>query len=127
MNLLEGTLVGTDGAMRIDFDHFQLDVPADRSERYTSHLGRGVVFGIRPEDITNAGAEPAQGAWCRVRATVAVFLLLGAESILELASGDHQFVARVDAHETYIPQEEIDVNFNMAKCHLFDPVSNEVI
>jgi len=127
MNFLHGKLVREDSAMLVDCDDVSLEVPQERTKQYATYVGKKVVVGIRPEDITSGEPDRQKGTWSRTRAKVVVAQLLGAESILELTCGGNNIVARVDSHGTYEPQQEIDVHFNMSRCHLFDPHTEEVI
>jgi len=127
MNFFAGSLVANDEGMLVDLQDFRVKLPPERRDRYGRYVGRDVTVGIRPECMTTAEPERSSATWSRVRAQVVVPQLLGAETILELRSGDLQFTARVDSHFEYRPQQEIEVYCNMSKCHLFDPVTGKVI
>ena len=127
MNFLDGKLVARDGALYVDYGEFHFKLPPDRKDRYSAAVGEPVIVGVRPEDISSKKPQNNTAAWSQVRADVVVSQLLGAESILELGCGPGRFLARVDSHHTFEPQQIIDVYFNMNRCHLFDPVTENVI
>ena len=52
---------------------------------------------------------------------------LGAEIILELSKGDHNFVARVEPHSKSQLNQEVQVYFDMTKMHLFDTETGKVV
>jgi len=62
-----------------------------------------------------------------VRATVDVTELMGNEIFLHLLIGDKPFLARVDPGTKARPGQEMQVVFNMAKMHAFDPVTEQAI
>ena len=79
MNLLEGEVVRTNGGVSCKLGQAELELPAGGSpvERYA---GRRVAVGIRPEELSEAGAD------ARARLTGRVLLVesLGAESLAHL-------------------------------------------
>lgn len=127
MNFLMGTLTVTGGNVSVDLSGFTVKLPSERLDRYTKWSGETVTLGIRPEDIGLVPRVDRDGEWEHLPAEVAVIQSLGAEMILELQCGSHEFRARADASDTYRNGETIDVYVNMAKCHVFDPYSGNVI
>ncbi len=121
MNFFSARLEKTDEGLFVQNDAFRVQLPPEKVDRYAGFAGKEVIFGIRPEDIHNpdylpTGVEPA-----RVRAKVDVQELMGYEIYLYLVSGKDNYVARVDPRSHYITGDEVEVAFNMANIHLFDP------
>jgi multiple sugar transport system ATP-binding protein len=127
MNLLPGRLVEKERSLHIDFDGFSLELPPGRRQRCAPYVGKMILFGVRPEDII--GAEPIQrrGDWRAVPATVVESRPLGAEVVVELTRDAHVFVARMDAACPLERRQDTTVHFNVAKCHLFDPETENAI
>ncbi len=92
------------------------------ARKLTGHVGRAVVFGCRPEDVTPQPAAP--GA---VAATVDVVEPMGAEVYIYLNTGRHSFIARVGGHQQAEVGQQLTVAFDMEKCHFFDAASEEAI
>ena len=91
------------------------------------YTGKPVVFGARPEEINDkifVGSAPPDRT---VRATVEVIEPMGAEVFLDLNTGAHSFIARVDAHEQAEVNSKLDMVFSMKKSHFFDPTIEKVI
>lgn len=86
----------------------------------TSHAGRDIVFGIRPENVHPAPADQAH-----LTATVEVVEPMGAEVFLYLTTGSNDFIARVDAGVHPTIGTSIAVRLDLAKVHLFDADSGE--
>ena len=54
MNFIEATVVAEDGGLFIDAGGFRVQAPESFRPRLEPHVGRQVVFGVRPEDIAAA-------------------------------------------------------------------------
>ena len=92
---------------------FSVRIDDRMAETLTSHVGKAVVFGVRPEDVNDrklAGqANPDQ----IVHSTVDVVEPMGAEIYLYLNTGSHTFVARVNSRKTTDENQPIDADWNV--------------
>jgi multiple sugar transport system ATP-binding protein len=127
MNFFRAKLVKDDGSMCVDMGSFKMKVPEDYQSAYDRYMGKDVTFGIRPEDIADQYPEDRRGMWETSQAVVEVIEPLGAEIILELSKGEHNFIARVDPHSKSQLNQEVGVYFDMMKMHLFDPETGKVL
>jgi multiple sugar transport system ATP-binding protein len=127
MNFFPATLKSGDGNLVVDGGSFNVEVPADRSEPYRSHVDKEVIFGIRPEDIHNPQFTPPEITPQHVECTVDVTELMGNEIFAYLKSGENVFVARVDPRSKYHVGDQIQVVFNMDNMHIFDKETEERI
>jgi multiple sugar transport system ATP-binding protein len=127
MNFFKAKLVKANGTMSVDMAGFTLKIPEDYTSFYEGYLNKDVTFGIRPEDIADEYEEERRGIWENATAVVEVIEPLGAEIILELAKGDHTFLARVNPHSKSRLNQEVTLYFDMVKMHLFDPETEKVI
>jgi multiple sugar transport system ATP-binding protein len=89
--------------------------------------GKGLVFGIRPEDIHSEQIALEASPEATVRAEVVVSELLGAETMLYTKIGSTEFISKVDARDFHRPGEVVDLAFNINKAHFFDKDSENVI
>jgi multiple sugar transport system ATP-binding protein len=119
MNFFEGKLATQNSDVYCDFGKFTVKLPKSQADLYHSHINRPVVFGIRPENISDR-LESGEHQQERVPAKVNVVEPLGSEVMVELEAGDHTFVARLDPDTEARPMNEMAVYFNMARFHLFD-------
>jgi multiple sugar transport system ATP-binding protein len=90
--------------------------------------GKPLVFGIRPEDVQdavslNGSADPSR----LVEVTVEVSEPMGAETYLYLDTKKHSFIARVRPTDRYDAGQRVRVGFDVAKAHLFDPETEQVL
>ncbi|HEV2440577.1 MAG TPA: sn-glycerol-3-phosphate ABC transporter ATP-binding protein UgpC [bacterium] len=126
MNFLETKLVRQDGKLVVDGGVFKADVPAELTSSLAEWAGKPVIFGIRPEDVSDrASASGGNGAV--LKAQVDVHEPLGSDVILYLTAGQHSLVARVDAHTQARMGQGTEVVLNMKKMHVFNPETHAAI
>ena len=97
------------------------------AKKAADHLGRALVLGIRPENVTDvltAGdADPQRTAEVQIE----VVEPMGAETYLYLDTGANPLVARVRATDRFDPNHRLKVSFEMEKAHLFDAATEQVL
>jgi multiple sugar transport system ATP-binding protein len=127
MNLLDARLDAGNGmSPAIRIGDAGLALPAAIGERCRAHVGRELIFGLRPEDISEGAPMSAETS--RLRTRVVAVEPLGAETLLVLAvPGSGEIVARVNRDSCARAGDTIDANLNLAAMHLFDPQTTEVI
>ena len=119
MNFFHGKLTAQNSDLFVDLGKFTVKVPKSQINQFGNHVNQRVVFGIRPENISDR-EEAAEHQQERVPAKVNVVEPLGSEVIVELSAGDHTFVGRLDPTTTARPMHEMAVYFDMGRFHLFD-------
>jgi len=121
MNFMEGALNKKRTGVYFNEENFEIRLPDALASRLESHVGREVIFGIRPEDIHDKmGAAITPGADNTISATVEIIEQMGAEAYLYLTTGKSPFVARVNSHDQIEVNQDIELVFNMQKAHVFD-------
>jgi multiple sugar transport system ATP-binding protein len=120
MNFFDATLREVDGNLVIDTGVFQLRVPAGRAAPYRSHIGRKVIFGIRPEDIHDIEFQPPGIVPAQVEANVDVVEQMGNEMILYLEEGGKSFIARTDPRTSARVGGRMGLAISMENMHIFD-------
>jgi len=119
MNFFEGTLSHQNSDLWVDLGKFGLKLPKSQLPHLGEHVNRKVVFGIRPENISDrtiAGESQRE----QVGARVNVVEPLGSEVIVEFGVGDQTFVARLGPATPARPMQDMAVYFDMDRFHLFD-------
>jgi len=81
-----------------------------------------VVLGIRPEDVHLGGDSPAT-ATLRLDSAET----MGNETIVTLAAGAHEIVARIPPRPLPEPGATVEAAFDVGRLHFFDPESGEVL
>jgi multiple sugar transport system ATP-binding protein len=99
----------------------------DLSRRAERHADQPVVFGIRPEDVsdivTSGTVDPSRTATVKVEVSEP----MGHETYLYLDTGAHSFVARVRSTDRFETNQTIKVAFKLEHAHLFDPATEAAI
>lgn len=100
---------------------------AKLAARARSHIGKSVVFGIRPEDVqdtlTVANPDPARTIEVRVEVSEP----MGSETYLYLTSGASSFIARVNPTDRFEPEQKVNVTLKLENAHLFDAETESVL
>jgi len=120
MNFFDAELKQTDGQMIADTGVFQLQIPAGTADPFKSHLGKRVIFGIRPENIHDVDYTPPGITPGRVEANVDVIEQMGNEMIIYLEDGGKTFIARTDPRTKARVGGRMGVVVDMDSVHVFD-------
>ncbi|MEE9285478.1 MAG: sn-glycerol-3-phosphate ABC transporter ATP-binding protein UgpC [Dehalococcoidia bacterium] len=127
MNFFDVTLIDDEGEMFVDRDGFRCKVPTETAEKLRPNLGKKIVMGIRPEDIHDRQFPPPGITPAEVTAQVDVTELMGNEVFVYLLMDKKQLLARVDPRTEARTGQQMDVVFNMANMHAFDPETQQAL
>lgn len=102
----------------------RLSLEGSLAERARPYIDKPIIFGIRPENIELA----EQADTSTVAGSIEVAEPMGAETFLTLATGGgHLFSAKVHAEHVFKLAENVALRFDLAKAHLFDPDTEQVL
>jgi multiple sugar transport system ATP-binding protein len=130
MNLLKGKVEQREGGLTFvedgDKDKGATTIPLKGSaEKAAAKLiGKNVVFGIRPEHITN---EVTEGTYVSISSAVEIAEPMGSESLVYMKAGTGNMIARIHGEHLFQLGELITVQLNMDKATLFDAETEEVV
>jgi multiple sugar transport system ATP-binding protein len=127
MNFVPGTLESNGVGLRIRLsDKLSFDVPESRTARYKPHIGKPVIFGLRPEHITETrGAENGVG---QIFATeLDVVEPMGMETMVYFSVDGTEICGRVEPTMAKDAGETMQLRANLDHMHLIDPVSGLVL
>jgi len=127
MNFFPAELIERDGAVCVDAGDFALHIPASRQAVYRPHLGKSVVFGIRPEDIHDAAYTPAGIEEARIEARVTVTELMGKEVNVFLETEQHEFIGSFDSRTAARVGQWVTAAIDMERMHIFDRQTEQAI
>ena len=122
MNFLHGRVIEQDG-LKLDTGeiHIPLDATSEIAANARTFLGRELIAGLRPEDLTPA--TPSSPA--RFSALIDLIEPVGNETFLNLRSGHTTLIARIPPQDLPSAGESIELGFDPARLHLFDPTTEQ--
>jgi multiple sugar transport system ATP-binding protein len=127
MNFFDVTVVEQDGELYVDGGTFRLKLPPEKAQAARPQVGKGVIFGVRPEDIHDREYTPPGIRAEPMTTSVDVTELMGNEIFVYLLTGQKQFIGRMDPRTGARVGIEMDVVVNMDNVHLFDRDTEEAI
>ncbi|MCL6512604.1 MAG: ABC transporter ATP-binding protein [Anaerolineae bacterium] len=128
MNFFDATLTGSGGDVYVDTGAFRVKVPENKVEPYRAHLGKQVIFGIRPEDVHDPEYAPPGIHQAIVESKVDVTELMGNEVIVYLMTANNKpFLARVDPRTKARVGSTMGMAFNLDNMHIFDKQTEKAI
>src|SRR5258705_2143916 len=118
MNFIDVIVRVEAGATSVEASGLRLTVNAAEARALSSHNGRRVIMGMRPEHLVLGEGAPGLGFDARVE----VVEQLGSEILLETAVGTTTItVARVPA-ETHVARgDQVRISAQPGRLHFFDP------
>src|SRR5690554_6084931 len=125
MNFIEGQV--NDDGFFVCGDHklgvSKIKVPEAKLKLLTeqNYVEKPIILGIRPEDIHDENIVLETYNDARVKLKVDVSELLGAETLINAVMNGQNLVAKVNARTDIHMGDDIEVAFDMNKCHFFDP------
>ncbi|MDQ7822740.1 MAG: sn-glycerol-3-phosphate ABC transporter ATP-binding protein UgpC [Candidatus Eremiobacteraeota bacterium] len=122
MNFLKARVVKDEGGkLKISAEGLEVEIPEERLTAAEPHIGKEVLFGMRPEDIQDLRFSKEDLKRFAVNARVEVSEPMGSEVMLHIKVGEATLAARVDSHTEAKIGNDLTVTLNMHKMHLFDP------
>ena len=128
MNFIHGTLTDK-GEFISSKGNYKIRIPEEKltEAREKGYENREIIFGIRPEDITDKKVVIDAYPQSVVDVTVELSELLGAETNIYTSVDGDAIIASVNARDDLAPGQPLKLAFNMHHCHLFDADTEEII
>lgn len=121
MNFFDARVLAGEGdSLDIDTGVFKIKIPPAKAEPFRSHVGREVIFGIRPEDIHDMHFLPPGITPAQIEANVEVVEQMGHEMIIYLEEGGKNFIARTDPRTQAAVGHRLAITMNLDNMHIFD-------
>ncbi len=128
MNFIDAVLLRDERGCCIQADGFTVRLPEEFHPRVEPYAGRPVIFGVRPEDVTEH--DPAAGGTGGNTLTVRADVVetLGFEIFAYLTCGPHSLVGRMEVPKRPITVgQTLEVDLMMSKTHIFDKETSRTI
>jgi multiple sugar transport system ATP-binding protein len=118
MNVLQATIKEDKGKLLADEGDFQIALSARLADAVRSYMGKGTLFGIRPEDLVVA-EKTVEGE--TFTAKVEVVEPLGAEILMYVSTTQHpSIIVRTPPHYDFHVGDSVSLKPAMDKIHFFD-------
>ncbi|MGB1006513.1 MAG: ABC transporter ATP-binding protein [Thalassobaculaceae bacterium] len=105
---------------------YRFEIPPDRRARYAPHCGRDLVFGLRPEHITERRPE-SPAACVAFEALLDVVEPMGMETMVFFNIGAVEVSARVAPAAAGDAGQRMPLMADLRHMHLIDPESDDVL
>jgi multiple sugar transport system ATP-binding protein len=116
---------GVGMSVRISAD-LSLPVPESRTARYRSAAGKSLLFGLRPEHITEPRGEKREPR-CEFTVTLDVVEPMGMETMVFFTIDGTEVCGRVDPPAAAGPGQPMRLYANLNHMHLIDPDTELVL
>ncbi len=125
MNFLRCRVEQNGVGMRVRLsDNVSLPVPESKSGPCKSAIGKELLFGLRPEHITELRRDDQQGQFA---ANLDVVEPMGMETMVYFTIDGQEVCGRVDPGSATGPGQPMKLYANMDHMHLIDPQSGAVL
>jgi multiple sugar transport system ATP-binding protein len=99
-------------------EFFDIDLTENQKILLKNYIGKTIVFGIRPEDITIEG---------NIKMQVYINENLGQNTLVHGFVGKQKIIMKINKWCEYKPHDIIYIGFNENKMHFFDKETSNVI
>jgi multiple sugar transport system ATP-binding protein len=125
MNFANVTLTAANGSLIAENAGLRITLPDEIAQRLGGHVGRPIILGIRPEDLTVA-ATGDSGHLC-FDAVIEVVEQLGSEILLDMKVGDGVMVASVEPTVRVKVRDRLRLAMRPSRLHIFDAKTEAAI
>ena len=129
MNFVDGTVDKDGDDLYAIFDGNRIKLPKSKADilKEQGYVGKTVVFGIRPEHISDKVKLIEKNPNSVIAGNVEVIELMGAESYIYTKSGNSQMNIRVEGTTSLKIGEKASLYLDAEKLHIFDKDSESRI
>jgi multiple sugar transport system ATP-binding protein len=127
MNFVPAKLESNGNGLKVRLSYkLSFQVPESRTARYRGHIGKDLLFGLRPEHITETrGSENGVGQEFAV--TLDVVEPMGMETMVFFTVAGAEVCGRVEPSAAKGSGESMQLRANLDHMHLIDPATNAVL
>jgi multiple sugar transport system ATP-binding protein len=127
MNFLPGRLqLNGDGLLLRLAEELVFPVPPTHTARYRPSVGKDLIFGLRPEHITEPRGE-GRDSRCEFTMTLDVVEPMGMETMVFFTVNGAEVCARVEPSAATAPGQPMRLYANLNHMHLIDPTTELVL
>lgn len=129
MNFIDAKIEDANGIVKAKFgeDEIILQEGASKILKEKGYIGKEVVLGIRPENVSNTEESISKFKDSVIKLNVDLTELMGAETYIYLSKGNLQITARVNGTSNVKAGDSIDIALDLTKIYVFDKESTLTI
>lgn len=130
MNFIEVDVIEKEeNIVSLIFQGHEIKLPDFESKfiKDKDYIGKSLILGIRPEDVSISKIFDEQLVKDRIEAIVDVVEMMGSDIFLYLKIGKNNLTLRINSDVSIESGEKVGVSFNIDKIHLFDKDTQESI
>jgi multiple sugar transport system ATP-binding protein len=129
MNLLPCRLIEAPGGglSILLTESLSFAVPTEHMARYRPHVGKELIFGLRPEHITEARSYAVGSTIQEFSVTLDVVEPMGMEAMVYFSVNGAEICGRVAPNAPSGPGEAMQLAADLAHMHLIDPATDLVL
>jgi len=129
MNFIDAKVTKVNSDIMLELSGNSIKVPEAKAKALTEggYVDKMVILGIRPEDIHDEEVYVNNSPDSMIEATIRLYELLGAEVFLHFDIEQFPFTARVNPRTTARLGDTVKFAFDLAKIHVFDKETEDVI
>jgi multiple sugar transport system ATP-binding protein len=127
MNFVPARLGGGDGRVDVLIEDINLPLPQERAGRLKDHLGKEVIFGVRPEHLNPARDGDARAGLAKLPVTFDLIQPTGSRAYGAFKLGGVEVTAELQAHDAERPGERLDLHVDMNRAVVIDPTNDQVL
>ncbi len=129
MNFANAVVEEENDKVFLKFGEYRLDLPEAKGKvlKDQGYVGKEVTLGIRPEDIYDDASLLNSSCTSIVNAHIEVTERLGSETFLYGVIAGQNFTARVNPKSETKANDDIQLIFDMTRCHVFDKETEKAI
>jgi len=124
MNFIDAQLKESGGTIAVAFEGGQaLPLATRQAGAFREQVGRKVLFGVRPEHLTNTFTAETRDTGSIVPLDIPVEIIepLGADTLVFSRLGGREIISRITTTAGVQPGGTTRVHVDMERTHLFDP------
>jgi multiple sugar transport system ATP-binding protein len=125
MNFAPMTITEANGSLMAENSGLRIKLPDETARRLRGHIGREILLGVRPEDLSVAGA--ADSDYSCFDAVIEVVEQLGSEILLDMKVGGDVMVASVEPGVQAKVRDKLRIAVRPCRLHVFDAKTEAAI
>ncbi|MEM7044919.1 MAG: ABC transporter ATP-binding protein [Pseudomonadota bacterium] len=127
MNFIPAKLEGTDGEIEVRIEDNSLPMPPERSAALRQHQGKDILLGLRPEHLTRMREGEVPTGLATLPVTFDLIQPTGSRAYGSFKLSGVEVTAELHAHDAEQPGEQLELQVDMNRAVVIDPVSELVL